>query len=197
VKLVVGLGNPGPRYAGTRHNIGYRIAECFATTARIPVSQERFHGLFGEGVVDGTQGGERAGVLLPLTFMNKSGDAVAEAMEGLALAGPDQLFVIYDDMSLPFGRIRVRARGGGGSHNGVSDVIDALETKAVPRLRFGIGEPRGTAPWIDHVLGPFDAEEERLLDTLVPQAAEAVRVAVTLSVTEAMNQFNASESPET
>ena len=136
MKLIVGLGNPGPRYRLTRHNVGVRVLDAVASGAGIALCERRFSGRFGEGAL----GGERVGLLAPETWMNRSGEAVAQALAALPSVDPAfDLFVVFDDADLPLGRLRVRARGSSGGHNGLADILDRLGSEAVPRLRFGIG----------------------------------------------------------
>jgi peptidyl-tRNA hydrolase, PTH1 family len=190
VKLVVGLGNPGPRYERSRHNAGVRVLEAVAARARAGPAEPRFGGRYAEG----TLGAERVGLLAPETFMNRSGDAVAQALAALPVADPAlDLLVVVDDADLPLGRLRLRARGSSGGHNGLADVLEQLGTEAVARLRFGIGRPSGPQGTVDFVLAPFDADEEARLRSAWPRAAEAVACFATEGIAPAMNRFNAPE----
>jgi PTH1 family peptidyl-tRNA hydrolase len=187
VKLLVGLGNPGPRYARTRHNVGVRVLDAVAGRARAVLAERRFGGRCGEG----TLAGERVLLLAPETFMNRSGAAVAEALAALPGLDPAcDLLLVLDDADLPLGRLRLRARGSSGGHNGLADVLETLDSEAVPRLRFGIGrsaEPRDTADW---VLEPFAPAEEELLARALPRAADAVECFARAGIAAAMNRFN-------
>jgi PTH1 family peptidyl-tRNA hydrolase len=199
VKLVVGLGNPGPRHQRSRHNVGFRIVDHLARAQGVQVSTERFLGLFGEGFVPRAPGSppgaasEPLCFLKPATFMNRSGDAIAAALAGL----PDvdlrrDLLVVYDDLDLPLGRIRVRPSGGAGGHNGLADVIDRLDSREFARLRFGIGRPAGGRDGvIDFVLEGFSPDEERVVGERVPMAAEAAVVCLRDGPALAMDRFNA------
>lgn len=180
MKLVVGLGNPGARYARTRHNAGCRVVERFAEIQRIPLERERFEGRFGRARIAWGEGGELdVGVLLPQTFMNLSGDAVAAALRGLPVADPSfDLLVVLDDVDLPFGRLRLRAAGGAGGHHGLAHVLERLGTSDLPRLRFGVGRPPGVRDTTDHVLSPFSSEEERALPERLEAAARAIELAL-------------------
>lgn len=197
MKLVVGLGNPGPEYADTRHNVGFRIVERLAERHGIALRRERrFQGLFGDGIAQGVA----IGLLEPQTFMNLSGRAVVAAVDALPLGDlASDLVVVYDDLDLPFGRLRVRPGGGAGGHNGLGDVQERLGRSDFPRLRFGIGRPPAGAETIDHVLAPFDAGEAAALDARLAQAADAVEAILVEGVATAMNRFNASrpEDPTT
>ena len=149
--------------------------------------EPRFAGRYAEGEL----AGERVGLLAPGTFMNRSGESVAEALAALPLADPAaDLLVVFDDADLPLGRLRLRARGSSGGHNGLGDVLLRLESEAVPRLRFGIGrasEPRDTVDW---VLEPFAPAEEAVLEQALPRAADAVACFVAEGIAPAMNRFN-------
>jgi len=187
VKLIVGLGNPGPRYERTRHNAGFRVLDAVAARARAGPAERRFGGRFAEG----TLAGERIGLLAPETFMNRSGQAVVEALAALPIADPAaDLLIVFDDADLPLGRLRLRARGSSGGHNGLADVLERLASDAVPRLRFGIGRPAQPRDTVDWVLEPFAAEEEALLRELLPRAADAVACFASEGIAPAMNRFN-------
>lgn len=195
LKLVVGLGNPGRRYARTRHNVGFRVASRFAAQHDIALDREAFGGLFGRGTLGARAGSDAAAcpvaVLLPQTFMNRSGAAVAEARADLAIGDPADLLLVLDDVDLPFGRLRLRPAGGAGGHRGLADVIEALGRQDFPRLRFGVGRSRGGHDTRDHVLEGFSRDEEAALAALVDRAAEAVAAALELGLEAAMNRYNA------
>ena len=197
MKLVVGLGNPGPEYADTRHNVGFRIVERLAERHGIALRRERrFHGLFGDGVV----GSVATGLLEPQTFMNLSGRAVVAAVDALPLGDlASDLVVVYDDLDLPFGRLRVRPGGGAGGHNGLGDIQERLGRNDFARLRFGIGRPPPGEDPVEYVLAPFDAAQRAALDACLALAADAVEAMLAEGVATAMNRFNASrpEDPAT
>jgi PTH1 family peptidyl-tRNA hydrolase len=195
VKLVVGLGNPGPRYAASRHNVGFRIVDRLASEQARAIDEPRFLGRFAQGFVPSlaAAGGpsEPLGFLKPETFMNRSGDAVAAAVRGLSEIEPSRdLLVVYDDLDLPLGRIRLRPRGGPGGHNGMTSVIEALGTRDFARLRFGIGRPDGPTSVVDYVLEPFSPVEERILADRVPAAAAAAATLLAAGPALAMDRFN-------
>jgi PTH1 family peptidyl-tRNA hydrolase len=192
VKLVVGLGNPGPRYAGTRHNVGFRVVERFAADRRIALDEGRFGGRFGRGRV-AVPGGERldVGVLEPESFMNLSGQVVCEALRLLPVGEiASDLLVVSDDVDLPFGRLRLRPGGGAGGHRGLADLIACLGREDFPRLRFGVGRPGAPMDTADWVLQRFSAEEEAQLPERIAAAAAAVELALAVGVVAAMNQVN-------
>jgi PTH1 family peptidyl-tRNA hydrolase len=193
---VVGLGNPGPRHARTRHNVGFRVAERFAAAHAIDMGREDFGGRFGTGEVAGAGGPVRVAVLEPQGFMNRSGDAVAQAVAALPVEDPPRdLLVVLDDVDLPFGRLRLRKQGGAGGHRGLADVIERLARDDFPRLRFGIGRPGAGVDTRDHVLREFTPDEERSLPALLARAADAVALALTRGLDEAMNLYNPDPAP--
>lgn len=198
MKLVVGLGNPGPRYAHTRHNVGFRVVERLAERRGVLLDEARFQGRFGSGWLPAA-GDERVavGLLQPLTFMNCSGSAVAEALAALPVADPaEDLLVVIDDVDLPFGRLRLRPSGGAGGQRGLADVIAALGRQDFPRLRFGIGRPQGEQETADWVLSPFSRDELSQLAGRLEAAAEAVECALLEGVSAAMNRFNRNPAAE-
>ena len=193
MKLIVGLGNPGPQYVGTRHNVGFLVAARFAAAHGIVLSERRFGGRFGAGSLPASD--ERAAtdvaVLLPETYMNLSGEAVSQAVAELTIEDPARdLLVVIDDMDLPFGRLRLRPGGGSGGHRGLADVLDRLERDDLPRLRVGVGRPPVAVGAIDHVLRRFSPEEEQGLPDLLERAARALTLASLEGVTRAMNVCN-------
>jgi PTH1 family peptidyl-tRNA hydrolase len=192
VKLVVGLGNPGPRYAGTRHNVGFRIAERFAERRGLPLDERRFGGRFGRGRVELGAGLLcDVGVLLPERFMNRSGQVVSEALGLLPVGAIEQdLLVVLDDVDLPFGRLRLRPGGGAGGHRGLSDVIACLGRDDFPRLRFGVGRPDLPMETADWVLQRFTEAEEALLGERLEAATSAIAAALGEGVAAAMNHVN-------
>jgi len=191
VKLVVGLGNPGPRYARTRHNAGARVTERLRARWRLPEPEERFEGRFARGRVASLAGLD-VGVLEPETYMNESGVAVAAALRKLPVEDPAaDLLVVLDDADLPFGRLRLRGAGSDGGHNGLADVLEKLGRRDVPRLRFGIGRPLVAMETADYVLGRFSKEEEAALPAHLERAADAVECFLREGVAAAMNRFNA------
>jgi len=201
MKIVVGLGNPGARYAATRHNIGARIVDRFAVDCGFALSEHRFESRFGLGKIPSKAGGspagpgERAGLdvalLVPETHMNRSGIAVAEAVSSLSVDDIlKDLLIVVDDLDLPFGRLRIRERGSSAGHRGLEDIAQRIGSSDFPRLRFGIGRPEADASAVDWVLDAFSKEEEVALVEQMPVAAEAIGSILVDGVVPAMNRYN-------
>jgi PTH1 family peptidyl-tRNA hydrolase len=191
IRVVAGLGNPGPKYDGTRHNIGFEVVDRLAQRWLIPLKLDRrFQSEYGVG----SRGpGQRLHLLKPQTYMNRSGQSLRAALDWFKLS-PDSLLVIYDDMDLPVGRLRLRLSGSAGGHNGMKSVIDHLKTQDFSRLRIGIGAGRQPADRdgavISHVLGSFSRAERQIMDGVVNTALEAVETCITAGVDRAMNLYN-------
>jgi PTH1 family peptidyl-tRNA hydrolase len=184
IKLIVGLGNPGTRYAASRHNVGFMIADRFARTHEFDFARRRFNALIAEGNV----GGQRILLAKPQTYMNLSGDAVGKLFAFYKIA-PHDLLVVYDDLDLPLGKLRLRSRGSAGGHHGMESIIARVGTSDFPRLRVGIGRPNPDAD-VDHVLGSFDADERAVMDATFARAVEAIDVWLADGIAAAMNKFN-------
>jgi PTH1 family peptidyl-tRNA hydrolase len=185
VTLLVGLGNPGDEYGSTRHNIGARIAAEIVRRQGCPYEERKARSILGRVII-----GDRPVIVArPLTFMNRSGAAVAELLK-LADAGPGNLLVMCDDLYLDFGTIRLRARGSHGGHNGLLSIIRTLGTQAFPRLRVGVGPADPGVSHADFVLAPFRRPEWALVPEVVRHGADCAEAAVVLGVAAAMNRFN-------
>ncbi len=184
-KLIVGLGNPGKEYERTRHNIGFAVVDAFARQHGIAVTKREGQALVGDGRVGGT----RVFLMKPQTFMNLSGQSVAAFLRQKPLALTD-ILVVTDDIALPVGRLRLRAEGSAGGHNGLKSLIAHLHGQAFPRLRFGVGAPRDPSVQIDFVLGPFSRAEQRAVDEMTERAVEALALWLAEGVERAMNRFN-------
>ena len=192
MKIVVGIGNPGRQYAGTRHNVGYRVVENLARKLNAGAAKERFGSLVQDAAVDG----EKLLLMRPLTYVNLSGMAARRAADWFGCT-PEALMVVADDMNLPVARIRVRRQGSSGGHNGLQSIIQHLGTIDFPRIRIGIGSPGPRREGVDHVLSRFSDEEELLIAESCEQAADAVLVWVRMGIEESMNRFNRKpEKPE-
>lgn len=186
--LIVGLGNPGPEYAGTRHNFGFMVVNELARRWAIATDTSKFHGRFGSGAF----AGRKVALLKPATFMNRSGQAVIDAVNFYKLE-PGQILVVLDDLDLPVGRLRLRVRGSGGGHKGLTDVLSRLGTDQVPRLRCGIGSPPPMIDPAEYVLAKFFAEERDLVEKAIRDAADAIEVAIRDGFPRAMDRFNRTE----
>ena len=184
MKLIVGLGNPGKKYEHTRHNMGFEVIDLLADQARIDVDKEIFHGLLGRGDILG----EDVMLFKPTTFMNLSGTAVKELIDYFKIPLED-LVVVYDDMAIEPGKIRLRLEGSSGGHKGMSNIIDLLHSQNIKRIRVGIGEP-GEWDTIDYVLSKPLKDEKPLIDEAINNAVEAIKEAIKSDFARAMNKFN-------
>jgi PTH1 family peptidyl-tRNA hydrolase len=204
MKLIIGLGNPGREYAGTRHNVGFEVLDKLAAKLGLiffPADFDRtaranFDGLTLDGsarFASGTQ--ERALLLKPMRYMNLSGRAVQAAKAFYQLVNAD-LIVVLDDIALPCGSIRLRAGGSTGGHNGLRDIERVLGTSSYARLRVGIDSPPPRVPQKDYVLGRFSEEQRKKVDPVIERAAEALMVWMENGIQAAMNRFNAEEKNE-
>jgi PTH1 family peptidyl-tRNA hydrolase len=184
MKLVVGLGNPGSRYAGTRHNVGFAVVDGLAD------GHGRFHERYRAHVLEIAEGTHKILLVKPMAFMNLSGQPVRQLMDFYQLP-PQDLLVVCDDFNLPLGKLRIRSKGTHGGHNGLRDIQSHLGTTAYPRLRIGVGAPQADDA-IDHVLGRFRPGERAVIDEAVATAMQAVLVWVREGIEKCMNQYNAS-----
>jgi len=185
-RLVVGLGNPGARYAATRHNVGFMVADELARGAHAGPWTIRCRSMVCEVEVEG----HPVVLAKPLTYMNLSGHAVRQLLEECGCT-PEALILILDDLNLPFGRVRVRSRGSAGGHRGLESVIAALDSDGIARVRLGIGEGVIPADKAGFVLSEFPPAHERGLNEMIIRAAAAVRAIVSEGVEKAMSAFNA------
>lgn len=188
--LVVGLGNPGPEYATTRHNVGFLVTDLIADQVRVRLARhKRGHALAAEGKL-GLPGAMTHLVLVePLSFMNESGGPV-KALMGFYGVEPDRLVVVHDELDIPFGAIRVKLGGGDNGHNGLKSIRRALGTGDFYRVRVGIDRPPGRQDPADYVLKPFGATERKELPEVVQRAADAVECLVTEGLERTQNRFN-------
>ncbi|MFO7173093.1 MAG: aminoacyl-tRNA hydrolase [Bacillota bacterium] len=183
--IVAGLGNPGERYAYTRHNTGFMVVDTYARKQGLAVSKSGHQALYAELRV----GEHRVVLLKPQTYMNLSGQSVAAAARWYKVE-PQQVLVIYDDLDLPLGTLRLRLKGSSGGHNGVRSIIEHLGTEEFPRIRVGIGRPAAGESVVDWVLSPFTEEEKPVIAAAVERAAEALDTALRLGFVAAMNRYN-------
>ncbi len=190
--LVVGLGNPGPSYETTRHNIGFLTLDALSERWRLPVSKLKFQALYGQGQACG----RKVVLLRPQTFMNLSGEAVRACAQFFKIP-PEHILVIYDDVSLPTGHLRLRATGSDGGHNGIKNILYHLKTDRFPRVKIGVGSPPNPDfDLADFVLAPFSASEQPLMRDAIARACEAVECILTQGMDTAMNRFNTRPVPK-
>ncbi|HEY9611317.1 aminoacyl-tRNA hydrolase [Allocoleopsis sp.] len=186
-QLIVGLGNPEPKYDKTRHNIGFEAADALAQTWQISWSENRrFQALFGEGRA---ANGDKVRLLKPLTYMNRSGQAIRAVADWYKLP-PESVLIIYDEMDLPVGRLRLRLSGSAGGHNGMKSAIAHLGTQNFPRLRIGIGKSSADKDSVSHVLGKFSPEETQIMSEVLRLVVDSVELALKQGVEKAMSLYN-------
>lgn len=181
--LIVGLGNPGKEYDKTRHNIGFECIDYLSNKYNIELNRIKFKGIYGEGFINN----KKVILLKPTTFMNLSGESIREVVNFYKL-NPEEVIVIYDDISLEVGRVRIREKGSAGGHNGIKSIIQNLSTDVFPRIKVGVGQPKGDL--VSHVLGKFSKEEEEILKESVEASTKAIEIIVREDTKEAMNRLN-------
>ncbi|WEG12729.1 aminoacyl-tRNA hydrolase [Pullulanibacillus sp. KACC 23026] len=185
MKLIIGLGNPGSEFAKTRHNIGFEVVDAISDTHHFPLDKLKFNAQFGKGKING----EDLVLVKPLTYMNLSGEAVAPLMKFYQIPVED-ILVVYDDMDLPLGKIRLREKGSAGGHNGIKSLIQHLGTQEFKRIRIGIGRPNGREPVVDFVLKRFSKEDQPVVERSVEEAQKACEAWLTQPFLQVMNAFN-------
>jgi len=191
-QLIVGLGNPEPKYDRTRHNIGFNAVDALAKAWQISLGENRkFQGIFGEG---NRPRGQKIRLLKPLTYMNLSGQAIRAAADWYKIPA-ESVLVVYDDMDLPIGKMRMRLAGSAGGHNGMKSAISHLGTDKFPRLRIGIGKPqnelsKNDKDTISFVLGKFSSDESLLLEKVLKLVREAVELSLHKGVEKSMSLYN-------
>lgn len=184
-KLIVGLGNPGERYARNRHNVGFLLLDHLAEKHQLSFARRRFNALLAEGDIDA----QRVILAKPQTFMNLSGQTVSKLSSFYRIPTND-IIIVYDDLDLPLGRIRLRAHGSAGGHHGIESIIAALGRNDFARVRIGIGRPESRDD-VNHVLGNFSDEEQHVLNETFERALGALELWLRAGIEQAMNQFNA------
>ena len=184
--LLVCLGNPGKEYANTRHNIGFLAADALEKRTGVKFNKLKYRALTGEV----TLGGQRVLVVKPQTYMNLSGEAVKLA-GGFYKIPPERILVLYDDVSLPLGKLRIRGSGSAGGHNGIKNIIAHLGTDAFPRIKVGVGAPEGAdRDLVAWVIGNFTQAQRRVVDEAIDRALDAAECIIEHGVSEAQNRFN-------
>jgi peptidyl-tRNA hydrolase, PTH1 family len=185
VKLFIGLGNPGSRFDGTRHNIGFEVIDTLSDSLNIPLQQTKFKGIYGTGVVKG----EKVFLLKPLTYMNLSGECIGPFMDYFQIPLEDMI-VVYDDLDTVPGKLRLRTKGSAGGHNGIKSMIAHLGTQEFKRIRFGIGRPTNQQPVPDFVLNRFSKEESIDIEHGIDRSVKACEAFLETTFDKVMNKFN-------
>ncbi len=184
--IIAGLGNPGRKYVGTRHNMGFEALDAVAAKYNIDIKKVKFNAIYGEGVIEG----EKVVLVKPQTFMNLSGEAIRE-FKSWYKAEDSQIIIIYDDVSLPVGKLRIRPKGSAGGHNGMKSIIYQLNSDVFPRIKIGVGSPDNPDyDLADYVLGRFTRSEVAELVPVAVKTAEAVGEIIKNGVSQAMAKFN-------
>lgn len=186
MRAIVGLGNPGRQYAHTRHNVGFDVLDIFAKRRKVRILGRQCHALVGSF----DHYGEQILLVKPQTFMNESGQSVGQIVRKYHL-DPADIFVIYDDMDLPLGKIRIRLQGSSGGHKGMNSIIRHIHSTQFPRMRLGIGR---SGEVINHVLSRFNRKDKQIMNVSLEQAADALDMILEEGIEAAMNQFNRAES---
>jgi len=185
MKCIVGLGNPGKKYNKTRHNVGFMVIDELAGRYGWKLKKDKFNG---KSTVE-TCDGEKVILLKPQTFMNLSGESVRPLMDFYQI-DPEDVLVIYDDLDLPAGKVRLRQKGGHGGHNGIRSIIDHIGTKEFKRVRIGIGRPDSAMPIVDYVLRPFSKEQQEDVQSSIKKSADACETWLQKPFAEVMNEYN-------
>jgi len=185
LSVVIGLGNPGPRYENTRHNVGFDTVDLLSKKHNIDVTKVKHKAIIGDGNI----GGHRVLLVKPQTFMNLSGESVREIIEWYKVP-VENIIIIYDDIDLPVGKIRIRPKGSAGTHNGMRSVIYQIQSEDFPRIRIGIDKPPQNWDLADFVLSKFSTDERKSVEEAIANAAEAVEVILNSGIDKAMNRYN-------
>lgn len=184
--IIIGLGNPTAQYEGTRHNVGFDVIDRLAEKYNIAVDIKKHRAYIGKGMIDG----QKVILAKPQTYMNLSGESVRELVDYYKADPEQQLLVIYDDISLDVGQLRIRKKGSAGGHNGIKNIIAHLGTQVFPRIKVGVGEKPKNYDLADYVLGHFSKAEREQMEAGYERAAEAVRFILADEIDAAMNQYN-------
>ncbi len=185
MKLIVGLGNPGKQFENTRHNIGFDSVDLIAEQFDSSLTKQKFNGLYGETIVHG----EKVMLLKPLTYMNLSGECVRPFMDYFNVS-LEELVVLYDDLDIPPGKIRLRQKGSAGGHNGIKSLIHHLGTQEFNRVRIGVGRPTNNEPVVKYVLNRAAGDEKALLEDAIKKTAQSIEAWITKPFLEVMNVYN-------
>ena len=183
--LIVGLGNPEQEYANTRHNMGFDVINKISKNYNIEVTKNKYEGLYGKGEIEG----EKVILLKPQTYMNLSGQAVWKFVDYFKIS-PENIIIIFDDIDIEKGQIKIKKQGSGGSHKGMQSVIQMLGTEKIPRIRVGIGSPENKKNMVEYVITKIKKEEKELLEPGIEMATEAVKIIIKEGLDKAMNKYN-------
>ena len=189
--IIAGLGNPTREYEKTRHNVGFEVIDVLADRLGTTVEEKKFKGCYGRGII----GGQKVLLLKPQTFMNLSGESVRAAADFYKV-DPEHIIIVYDDISLDPGQLRIRLKGSAGGHNGIKNIIAYLGTQEFPRIKVGVGAKPPKMDLADYVLSRFGAEEQKIMDEAFGEAAEAAVMMMTTGAERAMNHYNAKKKAE-
>ena len=189
--IIAGLGNPTREYEKTRHNVGFEVIDVLADRLGTTVEEKKFKGCYGRGII----GGQKVLLLKPQTFMNLSGESVRAAADFYKV-DPEHIIIVYDDISLDPGQLRIRLKGSAGGHNGIKNIIAHLGTQEFPRIKVGVGAKPPKMDLADYVLSRFGAEEQKIMDEAFGEAAEAAVMMMTTGAERAMNHYNAKKKAE-
>ncbi len=189
--VIAGLGNPGPRYAGTRHNVGFDVIDAVADKYNISVDRKKSRAYIGKGIIEG----RKTILVKPQTYMNLSGESISRIVDYYQIEPETELLVIYDDISLPPGQIRIRGKGSAGGHNGMKNIIANLGTDVFARIKVGIGEKPGRHDLADYVLGRFSQGEQKIMEEAYARAAAAAAQITAGGIQSAMNEYNRKVRP--
>lgn len=190
--IIAGLGNPTLRYEGTRHNVGFEVIDTLADKYNIAVETRKSRALIGKGII----GGQKVILAKPQTYMNLSGESIGALVSYYKADEEQELLVIYDDISLDVGQLRIRRKGSAGGHNGIKNIIRHLGTDVFPRIKIGVGEKPKGYDLADYVLGHFSREERLSMEEGYQKAAEAVEMIVRGELDAAMNMYNKKSKPK-
>lgn len=183
--IVVGLGNPGKKYEQTRHNVGFNAIDYLSNQWNITVNKSKHKALIGEKNLNG----EKVILVKPQTFMNESGQAVLE-LQRYYKVPIENIIVVYDDLDLEVGKLRIRPNGSAGTHNGMKSILQLIQDKQFPRIRIGIGKPRTKGDIINHVLGEFSKDDRKIINEIVEITQKAIEEIILGDTAKAMNQYN-------
>ena len=190
--IIAGLGNPTKQYEGTRHNVGFEVIDRISEKYNIDVDAKKHRALIGKGIIQG----HKVILAKPQTYMNLSGESVRSLLDYYKVDEEHELIVIYDDISLDVGQLRIRAKGSAGGHNGMKNIIAHLGSQVFPRIKVGVGEKPAKYDLADYVLGHFSKGEAKLMDEGYDHAVHAVELIVSGQINEAMNEYNRKKKEE-